>query len=379
MSAPGPAPTGPPPGAATQLVERALLLALVGGLMLGIVLVLRPFATAIMFGAILAIASWPLRQHLVGRGLRPGLAAGLLLLLMLVLLVVPLLLIAPGVVASIEGGVLEARDLVARAPREPPDWLRNLPLAGEWLAHGWEQIAGAQGNLLPLLAPYATQLRGVALGVASGLVESAVQILLSLAAAAMLWSSGDAIQAALAHAAGRLGGETARRSLETAAGAVRSVAYGVVGTSVLQAVLQGIGLAIAGVPNAVLLGFLTLIFSISQILGPLVIVTWLGAAWWLFDQGSTAWAVFMLAWGVLLVSGSDNVVRPLLIRRGVRMPLSLIILGVFGGFVAFGFLGLFIGPTLLAVAFVLLEAWRAGAPADQRASGSPESQDRPSA
>jgi predicted PurR-regulated permease PerM len=367
----------PPPGGTTQLVERALLLILVGGLVVGVLLVLRPFATAIMFGSILAIASWPLRAGLVARGMRPSLAAAVLLLLMLALLVVPLLLVAPGLVASIEGGVLEARGLLERAPREPPSWVLALPLVGAQAAALWERVTAAHGDVMPLIQPYTAQLRGLALSVATGLLESTVQILLSLAAAAMLWSSGDAIGAALDHAASRLGGETARRSLDAAAGAVRSVAYGVVGTSVLQAVLQGIGLAIAGVPNAILLGFLTLIFSISQILGPLVIVTWIGAAWWLFDQGSTGWAVFMLAWGLLLVSSSDNVVRPLLIKRGVRMPLSLIILGVFGGFVAFGFLGLFIGPTLLAVAYVLLEAWRAGS--DQRASGPPESQARPSA
>jgi predicted PurR-regulated permease PerM len=153
------------------------------------------------------------------------------------------------------------------------------------------------------------------------------------------------------------------------------VAYGVVGTAAAQAVLQGIGLAIAGVPNAALLGFLTLIFAISQVLFPLVHLIWAGAAWWLFEQGATGWAAFMVLWGVVAVSGSDNLLRPLLIRRGVEMPLSLIILGVFGGFVAFGFLGLFIGPTLLAVGYVVLDAWRRG----QRASGAPDSQARPSA
>ena len=127
---------------------------------------------------------------------------------------------------------------------------------------------------------------------------------------------------------------------------------------ILQAVLMGIGLAIAGVPGAGVLAFLTMIFSISQVLGPLVVVTWVGAAAWLFNQDQTGWAIFMLVWGALPVSGSDNIVRPLLIKRGSAMPLGLIILGVFGGLVAFGFLGLFIGPALLAVAHGLLQAWR---------------------
>ena len=111
-------------------------------------------------------------------------------------------------------------------------------------------------------------------------------------------------------------------------------------------------------PGAVVLGFLTMIFSISQVLGPLIVVTWLGAAAWLYSQGELGWAIYMLEWGALPISGSDNIVRPLLIKRGSAMPLGLIILGVFGGLVAFGFHGLFIGPALLAVAHGLLQAWR---------------------
>jgi len=121
---------------------------------------------------------------------------------------------------------------------------------------------------------------------------------------------------------------------------------------------MGIGLAIAGVPGAPVLAFLTLVFSISQVLGPLIVVTWIGAAAWLYSQGDTGWAIFMLVWGALPISGSDNIVRPLLIQRGSAMPIGLVILGVFGGLIAFGFLGLFIGPALLAVAQGLLQAWR---------------------
>jgi predicted PurR-regulated permease PerM len=346
-------------------------------LVLGVLLVLRPFATAIMFGSILAIALWPLRDALVKRGVKPGFAAGLLLLMLLVLAVGPVLALAPSLVATAEIGVHLAREAIANAPETPPDWLTGLPFIGAQAGAWWPRLMHGDASLAALLAPYAGQIRGFLLGLGAALVDSALQLVLSLAAAALVWTTGEAIGAALSHAAWRLGGATAIRSLRAAEGAVRSVAYGVVGTSILQGVLQGIGLAIAGVPGAALLGFLTLLFSISQVLGPLVIVTWAGAAWWLFQQGSTIWAIFMLAWGLLMVSSSDNVLRPLLIKRGAQMPLSLIILGVFGGFVAFGFLGLFIGPTLLAVAYVLLSAWRATP--DQRASGAPDSQERPSA
>jgi predicted PurR-regulated permease PerM len=339
-------------------IERTLAIVVVAGVLLGILAVLQPFATAIMFGTILAIAVWPLRDALIARGFRPGWAATVLLLLVLAAVVVPVLLIAPGLVAAVNGGIEWAAGALRTAPPEPPRWLAELPILGERIAGGWGRIAEARTNLGGVVAPYTARIQTVLVGVAGGLADSLLQVLLSLVVATMLWISGDTIAAELRYGARRLGGPTGTNALETAAAAVRAVAYGVVGTSVAQGVLAGIGYAIAGIPAAALLGFLTFVFSISQILGPLVIAMWIGAAYWLFESGQTGWAIFMVLWGVIPVSGSDNVLRPLLIKRGVQMPLSVIILGVFGGFVAFGFLGLFIGPVLLAVGLVMLRAWR---------------------
>jgi predicted PurR-regulated permease PerM len=179
--------------------------------------------------------------------------------------------------------------------------------------------------------------------------------------ATFFWISGDTLAGALRDILRRLGGQPAAATLDVAAGAVRSVAYGVVGTAAIQAVIMAFGLTIAGVPGAILLGFVTLLLALSQIGAPLIIPIWVGAAVWLFGQDQQGWGVFMIFWG-LVVTVIDNFIKPFLIGAGVAMPLSLTILGVFGGFVAFGFLGLFIGPTLVAIAFTLLEAWR-GLPA----------------
>ena len=134
------------------------------------------------------------------------------------------------------------------------------------------------------------------------------------------------------------------------------MAYGVVGTAAIQAAILAIGLIVAGVPGAALLGFITLLLALTQIGAPLIILVWAGSAVWLFGQGGQAWGVFMIIWG-LFVSTIDNFIKPWLIGFGLAMPLGLIILGVFGGFIVFGFLGLFIGPTLIAVAFRLLNMW----------------------
>jgi predicted PurR-regulated permease PerM len=154
----------------------------------------------------------------------------------------------------------------------------------------------------------------------------------------MFWTNGDGLVAVLHDALRRLGGPIAEQALDVAASAIRGVAYGVIGTAAIQAVVLAIGLALAGVPGAGTLGFVALLLAISQIGGPLLILIWGGAAWWLFAQDQQVWGVFMIAWGVL-VSMIDNFIKPWLIGFGVEMPMSLTILGVFGGFIAFGFLG----------------------------------------
>jgi predicted PurR-regulated permease PerM len=359
-----PSPEDKAPAAAavgnTQLLERAFLLLLFAGLLFGILAVLRPFSTGILFGAILAIAAWPLRDFLLRCGLKRGLTATLLLVLALAVVVLPLMALAPGLGERLTQGADRLRDYFASAP-QIPSWLAGLPVVGERLARMWDKVLLAEGNIRTVLEPYSEGLREALVDAARALGQSVLQIILSLVVATFFWVSGDALAARLRDILRRLGGETAGAALDVAAGAVRSVAYGVVGTAVIQAVIMAVGLVVAGVPGAVLLGFITLLLALSQIGAPLIILVWVGAAVWLFGQDQQGWGIFMIFWG-LVVTVIDNFIKPLLIGVGVEMPLSLTILGVFGGFVAFGFLGLFIGPTLIAVGFTLLEAWR-GAPA----------------
>jgi predicted PurR-regulated permease PerM len=344
----------------TQLLERAFLLLLFAGLLLGILAVLRPFTTGILFGAILAIAAWPLRDYLLRRGLKRGLAATLLLLLVLAVVVLPLMAMAPGLSERLTQGAGRLRDYFAGAPQLPPR-LAGLPFVGERLASMWDKVLVAKGSLRTVLGPYSAELRQMFVAAGGALGQSVLQIILSLVVATFFWVSGESLAATLRDILRRLAGETADAALDVAAGAVRSVAYGVVGTAVIQAVIMAIGLAVAGVPGAVLLGFVTLLLALSQIGAPLIIVVWAGAAVWLFGQDQQGWGIFMIFWGIV-VTVIDNFIKPFLIGVGVEMPLSLTILGVFGGFLAFGFLGLFIGPTLIAVGFMLLQTWR-GAPA----------------
>ncbi len=342
-------------------IERALVLVLVALLLLGVFEVLRPFFTAILFGAILAVAAWPLRDLLVRVGLPRSAAAMVLLLLALGLLALPALILAPGLAGQVAHGNERMALFIASLPRTPPDWISALPLVGDQIAGLWSDAANGDLDIVATLSPYSESLRHTLVSVAAGLADSLLQLVLSLAVATMFWVHGRELAAELRAVLWDLGGAAGAGALDTAGASLRGVAYGVVGTATLQAVLMGTGLAIAGVTGAPTFGFITLLLSLSQIGAPLIYVLGFGSAWWVFHGGSVGWAIFLVAWcGV--VSAADHVIRPVLISFGVAMPLALVILGVFGGFLSFGFLGLFIGPSLLAVAFNLLAVWR-GRPA----------------
>lgn len=355
----GPNRASPDNAGRVLLIERSFLVLLTIGLLVGVAAIIKPFTNAILFGASLATAAWPVRQALVRCGLSRGTAATILLLCSLALIGLPIIVVAPNLVGQVGEGMQRLQDYFSGSPAQPA-WLAGIPLIGQRLALAWHRLVETEGNLRDLSAPHASALQQMVVTAARGLADSVIQMILSLVVATMFWANGEPVVAVLHDALRRVGGIIAEQTLDIAALAIRGVAYGVVGTAVIQAVLLGIGLGIAGVPGAMMLGFVGLLLAISQIGGPLLILIWGGAAWWLFSNDQQIWGAFMIGWG-LLVSTIDNLIKPWLIGFGMNMPLSLTILGVFGGFIAFGFLGLFIGPTLICILFNLLQAWRGAA------------------
>ena len=339
----------------TALIERVIALGIFAGLLLGVALVLRPFVTGILFGTILAIATWPFRDWLVRNGVSTGVTATLLLLIAFGTIGVPAIILAPGLGERLTDGIHSVQVYFAGAP-ELPNWLAQVPLVNEPISQLWSDLTAPGSTFQQVLKPYSAELRRALIRIARAFAEGMFQLFVSLAVATMLWLRGDALAETLKEITERLGGSIAGAALKVAADSVRGIAYGVVGTAMVQAIAMAIGLVIAGVPGSGLLGFVALLISLSQ-LGILLVIIWGGAAWWLFSIGSPGWGIFMIIWG-LLVSTVDNVIRPWLVSFGAAMPLTLIFLGVIGGFIAFGFLGLFIGPTLLGVFFTLLHAWR---------------------
>lgn len=330
-------------------------------LIIGCLYVLRPFLPAILFAAAVVISSWPLYlftlERLKGRR---SLAALTLTLSLTLLVIVPIALVAYNLADDAANMYERVKLAVATGHVEPPSWVRQLPLVGEWLDRyareamsSREQMAEAAKRLLEPLQTYV---------LGGGIVLGAGVAQLSLAAfvSFFLYRDGQQLLRAITVGMDRLIGEAAPRIATTVSHTVRGVMYGLLGTALAQGVVAGVGFAIAGVPGVLLLGFATFVLSLVPVGPPLI---WGGATIWLVSQGSPGWAVFMFFWGLILISGVDNVVKPMLISRGSSLPFLLVLLGVLGGVLAFGFVGLFIGPVLLAVGYSLGREWTGIEPA----------------
>jgi predicted PurR-regulated permease PerM len=330
-------------------------------LVIGCLTVLRPFLAAILFASAVVISSWPMYLFLLARmNGRRSLAALTLTLTLTLLVIVPIGLVAYNIADDI--GVLydQLKRAVDTGHVDPPAWIRQIPLIGNWL-HGYlAQLVSSREQMMEVAQRMLEPARHFLLG--GGLLLGAGVAQMSLAAfvAFFLYRDGQTILHAIRVAMDRVVGESAARIATTVSHTVRGVMYGLLGTALAQALVAALGFAIAGVPGILLLGFATFVMSLVPVGPPLI---WGGAAIWLFSEGKPGWGVFMLAWGLILISGVDNVVKPMLISRGSSLPFLLVLLGVLGGVLAFGFVGLFIGPVLLAVGYSLIREWTGIEPA----------------
>jgi predicted PurR-regulated permease PerM len=333
-------------------LARITLLAL---LVLGSALILEPFIAAILFAAVVCITTWPTYAWLLGRlrG-RSWLAAIFMTLLLMIVVLLPMALLAASLTEITPVLIDKLRAAIERAQVAPPDWLQRIPFAGEQLDAYWHRLAESREELNALLRQAYDPARRFLLKAASLAGEGLLQLVLVLFIAFFFYRDGSALAARLRVLARRLGGDLGEQMLSLAHGTVNGVMIGIVGTAVAQAVVALLGFVIAGVPGALLLAAATFFLSMVPVGPPLV---WGGAALWLYDRGELGWAIFMAAWGLFAISSVDNFLKPLLISRSASLPILLIAVGVFGGALAFGFVGIFLGPTVLALALVLVERW----------------------
>jgi predicted PurR-regulated permease PerM len=317
--------------------------------------ILRPFLGAAVWAATIVVATWPLMIALQKRLWRKrSLAVAVMTVVLLCVLVVPLALAIGTIISNADEIAGWAKSLASFEVPPHPEWVDKLPLVGGKLADIWENVAaaGIQGAAAKV-GPYAGGVIKWFVAQVGGFGMLLVEFLLTALIAAIMYANGEAAAERILHFGRRLAGSRGENAVCLAGQAVRGVALGIVVTALAQSVLGGIGLIIAGVPFATFLTALMLMLAISQIgvlpvLGP--------ATLWLFWSGSSGWGVFLLVCTVV-VGTMDNVIRPILIKKGADLPLLLIFAGVVGGLMAFGLIGLFVGPVVLAVAHKLLDAW----------------------
>jgi len=353
--------------ATEKRVEQVVQIAAIVLLVVGCLLVLQPFLGAILAAAILCFSTWPVYRFVERRtGGRGWFAALVMTLAILLVLVVPLALIALSFRDDVPHLLENAREYFARGLPGPPEWVAGIPLVGEQLDAAWREYSESRDKLAEALKRYSQPAREVLVKTGLIIAEGVLQFTLIAFISYFFYRDGAALVEALRNALSRVAGNLTERLLGIVGGTITGVVYGIVGTGLAQAVAALIGFLIAGVPGSVMLASLVFILSIIPA-GPALI--WVGATVWLAYSGQPGWAVFMALWGFFVVSGIDNIVKPLLISRGAAMPFVLVLLGVFGGVLAFGFVGIFLGPTLLAVGFNLVRRWTVARAATPPASG----------
>jgi predicted PurR-regulated permease PerM len=335
-------------------VQMWVLGAAVALLLLGCLLIVRPFISAALWAAILCFTTWPVFMSLEQMvGGRRWLAASIATLLLAATIAAPFVILGSTLASNLAELTTAAQKLYEAGPPAPPAWVASIPVVGSRLSNYWMALTESSAVRLQELAKLLPTVKTIVVDGGKILGSGILQILLSLFIAFFFYRDGTALAAQLNAAIYRIGGERGNALLELAGATVRAVVYGVIGTALVQGALAAFGFLIAGVPGAAFLGFMTFLLAMVPG-GPLLVA--LPAAYWLHLQGSSAWAIFMIVWGTM-DSSIDNVIKPVLISRGVSTPIILVMLGIFGGVMAFGLIGLFIGPTVLAVGQTLFMEW----------------------
>jgi predicted PurR-regulated permease PerM len=338
-----------------DLTRTVFAVLIIGGLIAASVWILRPFLAATIWSAMIVVTTWPILRALQSRlwGKR-WLATTIMTAALLLVFVAPFSA-AIGTIVANAGEIVDWTNRFSQVKLpQPPEFVEKIPIVGDKAAKVWREYADkGSEELAETVKPYATRVASWFVAEVGNFGLVTIQFLLTVVIAAILYMTGEDTARWVRRFGRRLAGERGDQVVRLAGQAIRGVALGVVVTALAQSVLGGIGLAIAGVPFAAMLTAVMFMLALAQI-GPLPVL--IGGLVWLWWQGETGWFVALLVWAIVVAS-LDNILRPMLIKRGADLPLLLIFAGVIGGLFAFGLLGLFVGPVLLAVAYTLLDAW----------------------
>jgi len=338
-----------------DLATSTLGVLFIGVLITATLWIMHPFLAATIWATMVVVATWPILLWVQAKLWNSrALAVTVMTLILLLLIMVPMGL-AIGTIVQNSDQIVEWTKLIAtfRVP-SPPDWVSSLPFVGPQAASAWQQAADSGAReLMEKLAPHAGAMTKWATSKFGSIGLLFVQFMLTVIIAAVMYAGGETAADAVKRFGRRLAGQRGENIVVLAGQAIRGVALGVGVTALVQSALGGIGLAIIGLPFAGLLTAVMFMLCIAQ-LGPGLVM--FPAVIWVYWSGDTGWGTFLLVWSIVVVA-LDNFLRPVLIKMGADLPLLLILAGVIGGLFAFGLVGIFIGPVVLAVTYTLLGEW----------------------
>ncbi len=356
----------------SAFIERALEAAIRIGLVFLLIAwcftIIRPFITPIIWGIIIAVAAYPGHKWVQAMlGEQPRLAATLVTLLMLVIVIAPTVMLSGTLVETVKLLAVDLSDDGTLTIPPPPESIRGWPFIGEQLHSFWnlasENIQAALKQVGPQIKTVGTWLLATAAGAGFGILQFVFAII--IAGVLMPYAAGGN---RTAHAiAARLAGKQRTDLVELAKKTIRSVASGILGVAFVQSLLAGLGFMVAGVPAAGFWALLCLLFGVAQI-GIVVIL--IPVIIYLFNTADTVTAVGFLIWSIP-VGLIDNILKPILLARGVKTPMVIIFIGAIGGFLASGIIGLFVGAVVLALSYELFMLWLNDAPQNGKAQLSP--------
>jgi predicted PurR-regulated permease PerM len=345
MSAPG-----------TAWVRPLLLALLLTGLALLCLMILAPFITPIVWAAILAYASWPLYRQL--RRLLHGyrtIAALLMTLILGCVVVVPVLWILVLVQGELIVAYQALTKYLAQGPQAVPNFLARIPWVGQKLQDTLNRYTTDPSELTSELSAWLLGWAGELGHILGGVGRNIVRLSLTLLTLFFFYRDGETIATQADHVVEGFFGDRLNPYVITAGKMTRAVVYGLLITAITQGLLAGIGYWVVGLAAPVLLGALTAILSIVPLVGTAIV--WVPIGIYLLSIGLVWKGIIMLIWGAVLVHPADQVLRPILISNATRVPFLVVLFGALGGLTAFGLLGLFTGPVVLAIAMAIWREW----------------------
>jgi predicted PurR-regulated permease PerM len=334
-------------------IEQIAGLLLIAAILVGCVIVLKPFIVAILWAAILCFATWPLYEILLKwlKG-RRTLASLIMTILIVVIIFLPFFMVGMTFTESVQSAMQWLESHKQDALFTPPIWIQKIPLVGPKIFSYLTKLVSDADPAIQSIKPWILKAGVWLLQHSLDLAQGILQLAMSILIAFFLYRDGKEIDNQVHEAFKRITGDLAQHLIDVAKLTIRGVVYGIIGTALSQSIAAGIGFAIAGVPSPVLLAFFTFFFSFIPSGS---VVFWLGAAIWLFATGHIGWGIFMIAYGILVISSIDNVIRTFIISRSTKLPFIIMFIGILGGITAFGLIGVFIGPTLLTVGYSLVK------------------------